>query len=125
MEQIVVYSDFAKKELVLLETFVNFLRFSKSRQSVIAELELEDFYRGDLSFNEVINNIMKLEVDIYDENLTVLKKATESLKVEEDLFLINEFKEVIGVYIKPAGIQERRIDDRLVIKVMRKNIIVD
>nr|XP_034172188.1 uncharacterized protein LOC117600634 isoform X2 [Osmia lignaria] len=123
LEQIVAYSDSAKKELVLLETFVNFLSFSKSLQSIVAELELEDFYRGYLSFDELIDNIMKLEVDIYGENLTVLQEATEGLK-EEDLFLIDKFKEVIGAYIKPVRIQERRIDDRLVVEVTGKNIVV-
>jgi|GEM_PF-4548886 len=122
LEQIVAYSDSAKKELVLLETFVNFLSFSKNLQSIIAELE--DFCRGDLSFDELINNIMKLEVDTYGENLIVLKKATEGLKEKEDLFLIDKFKEVIGAYIKPVEVQERRIDDRLVVEVIGKNIVV-
>ncbi|AGJ99856.1 MULTISPECIES: DEAD/DEAH box helicase [unclassified Wolbachia] len=124
LEQIVAYSDSAEKELVFLETFVDFLSSSKNLQSIIAELELEDFCRGDLSFDELINNIMKLEVDTYGENLIVLKKVTESLKEKEDLFLIDKFKEVIGVYIKPVGIQERRIDDRLVVEVIGKNIVV-
>ncbi|MDR0288892.1 MAG: hypothetical protein LBH78_02480 [Rickettsiales bacterium] len=124
LEQIVAYSDSAKKELVLLETFVNFLSFSKSLQSVIAGLELEDFCRGDLSFDELINNIMKLKVDIYGENLIVLQEVTEGLKEKEDLFLIDKFKEVIGAYIKPVEVQERRIDDRLVVEVTGKNIVV-
>ncbi|UXX40581.1 hypothetical protein [Wolbachia endosymbiont of Oryzaephilus surinamensis] len=123
LEQIVAYSDSAKKELVLLEAFVNFLSFSKSLQSIIAELELEDFYRGNLSFDELINNIMKLEVGIYGENLIVLQEATEGLK-EEGLFLIDKFKEVIGAYIKPVGIQKRGIDGRLVVEVKGKNIVV-
>ncbi|XP_065556502.1 uncharacterized protein LOC136024893 isoform X1 [Artemia franciscana] len=124
LEQIVAYIDSAKKELVLLETFVNFLSFSQNLQSIIAELELEGFCRGDLSFDELINNIMKLEVDIYGENLIAVQEAVDDLKEEEDLFLIENFKEIIGAYIKPVGIQERRIDGRLVVEVTGKNIVV-
>ncbi|WP_265022446.1 DUF677 domain-containing protein [Wolbachia endosymbiont (group B) of Ischnura elegans] len=123
LEQIVAYSDSAEKELVFLETFVDFLSSSKNLQSIIAELELGDFCRGDLSFDELINNIMKLEVDTYGENLTVLQEATEGLE-EEDLFLIDKFKEIIGAYIKPVEIQKRRIDNRLVVEVKGKNIVV-
>ena len=123
LEQIVAYSDSAEKELVFLETFVDFLSSSKNLQSIIAELELGDFCRGDLSFDELINNIMKLEVDTYGENLTVLQGATEGLE-KEDLFLIDKFKEVIGAYIKPVEVQERRIDGRLVVEVTGKNIVV-
>ncbi|WP_264685759.1 helicase-related protein [Wolbachia endosymbiont (group B) of Pandemis corylana] len=124
LEQIVAYSDSAEKELVFLETFVDFLSSSKNLQSIIVELELEDFCRGDLSFDKLINNIMKLEVDTYGENLIVLKKVTEGLKEKEDLFLIDKFKEVIGAYIKPVEVQERRIDGRLVVEVTGKNIVV-
>lgn len=123
LEQIVAYSDSAEKELVFLETFVDFLSSSKNLQSIIAELELGDFCRGDLSFDELINNIMKLKVDTYGENLTVLQEATEGLE-EEDLFLIDKFKEIIGAYIKPLEIQKRRIDNRLVVEVKGKNIVV-
>ncbi|WP_353273498.1 DEAD/DEAH box helicase [Wolbachia endosymbiont (group A) of Agelastica alni] len=123
LEQIVAYSDSAEKELVFLETFVDFLSSSKNLQSIIAELELGDFCRGDLSFDELINNIMKLEVDTYGENLTVLQEATEGLE-EEALFLIDKFKEIIGAYIKPVEIQKRRIDNRLVVEVKGKNIVV-
>ncbi|WP_341819867.1 DEAD/DEAH box helicase [Wolbachia endosymbiont (group A) of Brachyopa scutellaris] len=124
LEQIVAYIDSAEKELVFLETFVDFLSSSKNLQSIIVELELEDFCRGDLSFDKLINNIMKLEVDTYGENLIVLKKVTEGLKEKEDLFLIDKFKEVIGAYIKPVEVQERRIDGRLVVEVTGKNIVV-
>jgi hypothetical protein len=67
---------------------------------------------------------MKLEVDTYGKNLTVLKEATDDLK-EEGLFLIDKFKEVIGGYIKPVEIQEIKIDGRLFIEVTVKNIVVN
>jgi hypothetical protein len=98
---------------------------SKNLQSIIAELELEYFCRGGLSFDESINNIIKLEVAIYGENLTVLPEATDDLKEEGGLFLIEKFKEVIGDYIKPVEIQERKIDGRLVNEVTGKNIAVN
>lgn len=123
LEQIVAYSDTAKKELVLLQTLGNFLSSSKNLQSIITELQLVDFDCGDLSFDNLIKNIMKLEVDIYGQNLMDLQEATECLK-ERDLFLIDKFKEVIGAYIKPIGIQERRIDDRAVVEVTGKNIVL-
>jgi CRISPR/Cas system-associated endoribonuclease Cas2 len=125
LEQIVDYSNSAEKELVFIEKFFDFLSSSESLQSVIAELQLEDFCRDKSSFNELLERIIKLEVcGDYGENVTALQEVAKCLQQEEDLFLIDKFREVVCSYIKPTEIrQERKIDGRLVIAVTGKNIV--
>ncbi|XP_076226110.1 uncharacterized protein LOC116426667 isoform X1 [Nomia melanderi] len=124
LEQTAAYTDYAEKELLFLETFLDFLSISTNLQSIIAELELEDFCCGKLSFHEFLKKIVDLDVSTYGANLAALQEVAKCLQQENDLFLIDKFKEVIGAYLKPVRIQERKTDDRLVIEVRGKNVVV-
>jgi hypothetical protein len=103
---------------------IDFLSASQNLQSITAELKLEDFCCGNLSFGGFLKRIINLEVSTYGESFTVLQEAAKCLQQDKSLFLIEKFKEVIGAYIKPVEIQERKIDGRLVIEVTGKNVVV-
>ena len=124
LEQTVAYIETAEKELQFLKAFVDFLRASQNLRSIIAELKLGDFCRGELPFGELLERIRNLEGNTCGESRTVLQEAAECLQQEEDLFLKDTFNKAISAYIKPIEIEERRIDNRLVIEVKGKKVVV-
>ena len=124
LEQTVAYSETAEKELQFLKAIVDCLNASQNLRSIITELKLKDFCRGGLSFAELLRRIIHLEENTCGESLTALKEAAECLQQETDLFLIDKFVKVISAYIKPIEINERRIDNRLVIEVKGRNVVI-
>ena len=124
VRQTVAYIDTAEKEFTFLKAIVDFLNASENLRSITFELKLEDFCRGELPSAEFLQRIIGLEESTYDESLTVLQEAARSLQQERDLFFIDKFKTVISAYIKPIEIQERNIDNRWVIEVKGKKVVI-
>ncbi|XP_037949528.1 uncharacterized protein LOC119680670 [Teleopsis dalmanni] len=119
---IFAYSATAQKESIFLEAFVDLLSSSRNIQSIINKLRLADFCMGIIYFDDLIDIILKYKGDNFNEKLTILQKASTELKNEENFFLLDKFKEVISGYIKPIKIEEKIIDNRQVIEVIRNNI---
>ena len=124
VRQTVAYIDTAEKEFRLLNAIVDFLNASQNLRAITDELKLHDFCRGELSVVEFLQRIIGLEDSTYGESLTVLQEAARSLQQERDLFFIDKFKTVINAYIKPTEIQERNIDNRWVIEVKGKKVVI-
>nr|XP_033339981.1 uncharacterized protein LOC117228373 [Megalopta genalis] len=124
LERMVACVDSAQKELDFLDTFLDLLSTSENRQSIIVELELEDFRRGELSFDELLERIIDLDTNTYGVGLATLKKAAECLQQEQNLFLVDKLKEVICAYTAPATTRVVKLDGRLVVQVTGRNIVV-
>lgn len=122
--QIISFNNTAQKEIKFLEAFVDFLTTFKDLKLIIVPLQLKQFCDRNFPLDKLIENILKIKINASDDKLTLLKEAAGCLKNEKDLFMIDKFKDIIGAFIKPVEIQERKIESRYVIEIIGKIIVV-
>ncbi len=118
------YVELGRKELPLLKDFINFLS-TKNLSNLVLQRHLEKFCNGDATVTELLERIMNLQVSIYGEELKVLQKTIEHSKKERFTDeVVDKIKKAIEVYVKPTNMQIKKINNRFIMEVTGKNLVI-
>lgn len=126
LEYIKSHCESIEIEIHFLDSFVSLLSSSKFQmQYVIEKLMLKHYYLGDITFNKIIENIRRLDINTLGEKLETLQESSENLPEGTDLFLsIDKFNDIVGAYLEPVHIDVIEEKNCSIIIVKAMHIVV-
>uniref|UniRef100_A0A1I8PF29 Uncharacterized protein n=1 Tax=Stomoxys calcitrans TaxID=35570 RepID=A0A1I8PF29_STOCA len=131
-KQILNSQGSALNKLKFLMAFVDLLSSTPEIQTIVADLNLENYYNGKLALEDLLKTILAIERVAHGVNLGPIQVAAQNLlmdlngleeKEKEGGFtLTDKLREVVAVYIKPPQIAAKKLDNRWCLEICAQNL---